>query len=1004
MAQFESILEDLLSSEREKRVLAEGRFGQMLTFSVDEVLKELIGAIGSENAEVSVMSALLIRRKYAEGRLVHSVSVESAQRAKAQLLQFVNSGRNLKALKRVGDVLISFSLLQAWENELLGMMAVWSRAENFPIQELALYMFEEASNYPVLLEIIEKNSGAVGEILWNSLNSNHNDILSAAINTLCCILLPMSEQSLPVFSQCFSKAVELNTIWTQTTIGRITELTEKHPQIWEKNLAKLLEIVNKLVRTPQSELRIAALELCMALIKFGPGMANCQYFLQESVTLGFLLLAEPEKALDFESWCLDLSPQSDNAFTSGFCLLETLKNYIEESVPIIESLVVAHLQSSHWVHQNAGIISFSLVNSDDVTPILRFTEAAPRLQWSLLRCTGVMCMEGNVVKRQSNLILPLISFFLSHPLQKLKIQALDTLSLYCTCAIKENNLEILNFLAEISQKIYEILGDSLMLQQALSTLSLVITCTGPGFLPYSDKFYQGLHVFLNMVGNNEKDKTIRAECIRCIGCLVEIMENLHEANSLLVELLKIKNSLNEDDPELDAIWDVLPQFAGALQEGFLPCFAGLIEEIFFRIELDIDIHQVEHQEVLSPGYNEISLNVSGIGNRSIALNSLKLQAKIKASESIYNFFKVLKDKCSPWLQRTVATILPLIEFPYNAPLRKNIMKTLVIAMSIPQAEYLLIQTTLKFIESLSKYNSRRVIEVYNCVKYLSKIFSQFDTITVIGISTAQTLSNCLLVVLKNSAIRKNIHQVHISGLDTTLYMQEIQEAEKKIQIEDEIVCCVMEIIGSLLRSFKTSFQTLFLSSFDRFFREAFYKNSPTENEILNSLCMFCDYIECTGDVLAKDSGFAILEEFIRNSYHNNHQIRQTSAYGIGLYAQNAPELFNNYIAPATAALQFILNFSQAASNELLTSTESAAGALGKIALIYNSELIPTWLNWLPFKTDEKEARDTHNFFFTNLAKLQGFEGKIREKICEFKGINPLLLDETSQIILSKLGY
>ena len=50
-----------------------------------------------------------------------------------------------------------------------------------------------------------------------------------------------------------------------------------------------------------AELRVAAVEVYIALIKSGPGLITNVYFLQEAVSLGFILLAEPEKALDFDS-------------------------------------------------------------------------------------------------------------------------------------------------------------------------------------------------------------------------------------------------------------------------------------------------------------------------------------------------------------------------------------------------------------------------------------------------------------------------------------------------------------------------------------------------------------------------------------------------------------------------------------------------------------------------------------------------------------------------------
>ena len=258
-------------------------------------------------------------------------------------------------------------------------------------------------------------------------------------------------------------------------------------------------------------------------------------------------------------------------------------------------------------------------------------------------------METHIIEKQYNIILPMLDQFLSHSSQKIVYQALNSLNMYFTSVLaKEINIEttVVPYVSSLVGSIYNILGITPLLNQALSTLSLLITCAGGKFLPYCNKFYSGLRIILNSPCNNILDQEIRAECIRCIGCLVENMTDISEVSGLFNEILSIKSIIPEEDLSMAAIWDILPQFAMSLKQNFSSYLEIIIPELIYRLQLDIDIHLSDNDNTL-PGYDIIRLNIPGHGEKAIAINTIKLQAKIKASETFYNLFKTLKNSLSP---------------------------------------------------------------------------------------------------------------------------------------------------------------------------------------------------------------------------------------------------------------------------------------------------------------------------------------------------------------------
>ena len=55
-------------------------------------------------------------------------------------------------------------------------------------------------------------------------------------------------------------------------------------------------------------------------------------------------------------------------------------------------------------------------------------------------------------------------------------------------------------------------------------------------------------------------------------------------------------------------------------------------------------------------------------------------------------------------------------------------------------------------------------------------------------------------------------------------------------------------------------------------------------ELLSAVCIFDDYVEHTGDAMVESGKSKVLEELIRFSVHKNADVRQSSAYGIGVCA------------------------------------------------------------------------------------------------------------------------
>ena len=69
----------------------------------------------------------------------------------------------------------------------------------------------------------------------------------------------------------------------------------------------------------------------------------------------------------------------------------------------------------------------------------------------------------------------------------------------------------------------------------------------------------------------------------------------------------------------------------------------------------------------------------------------------------------------------------------------------------------------------------------------------------------------------------------------------------------------MEIVGTLLKSFKSEFQPIFMQSFKEMYLHIFTKPQPTTKELVSAICIFDDYSEHTHDLMWENGKSPLIE-------------------------------------------------------------------------------------------------------------------------------------------------
>lgn len=100
---------------------------------------------------------------------------------------------------------------------------------------------------------------------------------------------------------------------------------------------------------------------------------------------------------------------------------------------------------------------------------------------------------------------------------------------------------------------------------------------------------------------------------------------------------------------------------------------------------------------------------------------------------------------------------------------------------------------------------------------------------------------------------------------------------------------------------------------------------------------------------------------------DNPDVRQAAVYGLGVCAEFGGAVFRPLVGEALSRLNAVIRHPNATHSENVMAYDNAVSALGKICQFHRdsidaAQIVPMWLNCLPIKGDQIEAKVVHEQF------------------------------------------
>jgi len=1021
MSEVETILAGVLSPEKDTRAQAETSLNTLLQ-SPGGVLS-LAEASKSSNLQIASLALVLFRKKFLDNKAFSSLEAQTKASLKQTFLSQVVP-TDIGYLKKLGIVLVNIADLENDVDGYFSYISQWAGNEN--LKEFALLQLELAVEFPNLMEVLRSNSTEVMNMLSTHMADPSMDVVLSAVNTAAAFmsglpdeatLLNFANSAEPMINVLTStlQQPELNHEKVKAALNSFAELTEAFPRFWKQTLPKLVYVMTSIANATQfsEEVRNGAVEIIVTLIQRAPGMVKQEVSsVQEICKTALNLTYEVDFKDDLEGWNLEETDDvtANDPYSLGKDLLSKVAVSLggENVLPFFLETIPNFLKDADWAKQHTGILALGLIAEgcqnkfkenlgEILNMIVPFADSEnQRLKWATASALGWLCteFEPQIQNEYHSVIVPsLLKIVNISNLERVKAHGAKALVNYSKGLLLDEVSDVSQPLTQYAPLLLQFLAKLLeeavskstfnVIEEVLKAISTTATAMESEFAPYYGEFMQALKTFASITADTTQKQELRANCIKCIGHLIESVSSspqqyIEDARQILRNLLSLKESIDSEDPSSLAINEVAPQFSMLLKQEFSEFLGSFVPELLQKASLQIDMSftDADEPQELAPGMNAITFEMKGHGTKQLAINTTSLQHKVNACRILYDLVCNLKSAFAPYVETTVSTMKNLFNFSFNGDVRKFSIKTVAASVGCctdeVQAQTLLRVVLPIFTQELQ--NAQMLAQdAKRLLRGVLEALENVQNLAVVGLAGANELANLLASHAKQVFERKVARANEMQQFaDPELYTDEIEMLKSEDEVDDKILQTVMEVVGKLLRSFKSEFQSTFLNCFKDMYSQLLVKASPSDLELLSAVCMFDDYVEYTHDLMWDNDKSPIVDNMLKNCSLNNPEIKQSAVYGVGVCAQVAENSkFQVYLPNALEAVKSVLSQKDSKYD---IARDCAVGALGKIALYQKQDMIQEWISYLPIKAEPEEAQSVNKLFLNNLSNLSGYQG------------------------------
>ena len=613
----------------------------------------------------------------------------------------------------------------------------------------------------------------------------------------------------------------------------------------------------------------------------------------------------------------------------GRKLIYRLIESVGESIMLDPSLALIHegLLNQFWKAQYSAIMTLGEIipfiaepnKISDIIPICISACSAENPKVRFAGYTLIIDLSQNYIQEfqatYHNTIFPLILQGCKDIIPRVKAQALAALTSFIEGSgnhISVNYSNCIPYLLSLFN------GQiSLVIEYAITSISAFAKNCKVKFMDFYQNTVDELLLLLSRSKNAVYDN-LRGRIVECISlCSAAVGKIMFGTKMHAIIQAVTSFEVNPDQEVLSYLLDSWQNICELLQEDFAEYLDNIVPSLLKFIS--------------SP-------------NEGVNVNTTEVINKEHAMQTLSKFVEVLKGKYEKYLDDTLRTTLPYINYALNDGLRATAAEILA---SLVQAKKNL-QDPLAFSHA----------------QELAKIFLGLLVKASVDESNKDTL------VAQLEAISKILDVLNISFLSegevNEIGSISLQMLLKKTtngynSDDSDILLAITEIIGSIFKS-HPYFTTQILQQLSSIIIPAF--NELNQKELQKYvLYIIDDAIEYLSIAHQTDKWDDIIAMLLSYANDTDDVLRQAAVYGLGVYAEKSA----NFVVGSPLIISALFNSLEIPSKRIKTyghARDNSISAIGKIIKFQSQSIdlnavIDKWFKLLPLKWDKSEAIFSH---------------------------------------------
>jgi len=1033
--QFGQMVETLMNDNNEMRSQAEEAYNNARKTNPDTTMSCMLVHLRSNPVEqVRSMCAVLLRKFAASLGSSDSnkpdaqppLSAAGEAHFKQELLACMQSEQVRHIRKKVCDAVGQYGVsllsknLAAWPDLLAFLVqSVGLRADGSVIAEGSDPNLHEAALliFSALAELIAENEHMKAfhptllQVFRVSLQPDKAiAIRSAALKALASFLLTLrNAQSRNAFQELVPMMMSTieqtmlsgDEVDCRTAIEVFVEIVEYQPKFLKNHVETVVSGMIQISSNTNLEdgTRHIALEFLVSVAEHMSGAAKKIDLCANTVpvALNMMLELECDSAAELAEWENEEEDEESEDVTTYDVGEEALDRLAMATggkimVPVLFAKVQELIRSTEWKHRHAALMAISQSgegcseqmknNLNDIVKMIvdHFGDAHPRVRWAAINTVGQMCTDfgPGLQNLLHDHVVPGLVKAMDDTCKRVQAHAAAAVINFCEhcerALLKPYLNDVLGKLMLLLQKNIRRVSE-----QAVTAIASIADVAESDFQPFYASFIPGLKAIL--ANQDKENRMLRGkamECISLIGNAVGADIFMADAKEVMELIIASQQGqvMEPDDPQISYMLQACGRICKCLGEHFKPYLAHVLPPLLRSAQTNPEVSVTDadddDEEEEEDGFESVTVNVRGQGNKRITIRTSALEEKETACTMLKQYAQDLGEGFFPYVEQVAQVLVPLISFQYMDDIR----------VSSAQAMPYLLHASIKareadmtddgFIAKLKDYIYAPLFQQLKTEPDTDTLAMLVDVLTEFiqhgdeslpSRMNAEQLTEALNLCheLMKESMERRAGKANENAEDADEDDEDMDPAES----EEILVQNIVESLGALIKIFKSSMLTVFQNKFGPEL-QSMLKPDAVDSDRIAALCIVDDVIEhCSADGGSAPLIPVFLPILKGHALSEAVGVRQAAVYGLGVWAehdvQSSSQTPEEHMTVAQILLQ-VVEHPQAFKEDNATASDNAVSALGKLCKrseAVGNACLPRWLRLLPLQADIEEARSVH---------------------------------------------